>query len=113
MFFDRMKKMRIYQALLGILFLLGTTLAQAGIVVGGTRIIYPADQAEVQVSLKTQEEAKRYLVQSWVSTHDASKAPVGRTPPIHKIDEHGQTLLHVVYTGDKAKLPQGREYLFM
>ena len=113
MFFDRMKKMRIYQALLGILFLLGTTLAQAGIVVGGTRIIYPADQAEVQVSLKNQDDAKRYLVQSWVSNTDDSKAPFVITPPIYKLDENRQTLLHVVYTGDKAKLPQDRESLFM
>lgn len=105
--------MRIHQPLLGILFLLSTTLAQAGIVVGGTRIIYPADQAEVQVSLKNRDDAKRYLVQSWVSNTDDSKAPFIITPPIYKLDENRQTLLHVIYTGAKTALPQDRESIFM
>lgn len=105
--------MRIYNAILGILFLLGATLAQAGVVIGGTRIIYPSDQAEVQVTLKNKDDAKRYLVHSWVSNIDDSKAPFVITPPIYKLDENRQTLLHVVYTGDKTHLPQDRESLFM
>lgn len=105
--------MRIYNAILGIFFLLGATLAQAGVVIGGTRIIYPSDQAEVQVALKNKDDAKRYLVHSWVSNIDDSKAPFVITPPIYKLDENRQTLLHVVYTGDKTHLPQDRESLFM
>lgn len=105
--------MRIYNAILGIFFLLGATLAQAGVVIGGTRIIYPSDQAEVQVTLKNKDDAKRYLVHSWVSNIDDSKAPFVITPPIYKLDENRQTLLHVVYTGDKTHLPQDRESLFM
>jgi fimbrial chaperone protein len=108
-----MKEMRIYNAILGIFFLLGATLAQAGVVIGGTRIIYPSDQAEVQVTLKNKDDAKRYLVHSWVSNIDDSKAPFVITPPIYKLDENRQTLLHVVYTGDKTHLPQDRESLFM
>lgn len=105
--------MRIYNAILGIFFLLGATLAQAGVVIGGTRIIYSSDQAEVQVTLKNKDDAKRYLVHSWVSNIDDSKAPFVITPPIYKLDENRQTLLHVVYTGDKTHLPQDRESLFM
>jgi fimbrial chaperone protein len=48
---------------------------QAGVVLGGTRVIYPADQAEVQISLKNKDNDERYLVQSWVSNVDDSKAP--------------------------------------
>jgi len=86
--------------------------AQAGVIIGGTRIIYPSDQSEVQISLKNRDADKRYLVQSWVSNPDDSKAPFVITPPIYKMDENQQTLLHVVYTGDKAALPQDRESLF-
>ncbi|TYR87524.1 molecular chaperone, partial [Citrobacter freundii] len=80
---------------------------------GGTRIIYPANQSEVQIALKNKDNDKRYLVQSWVSNIDDSKAPFIMTPPIYKLDENRQTLLHVVYTGNKSALPQDRESLFM
>lgn len=88
-------------------------IAHAGVVIGGTRIIYPGNQSEVQVTLKNKDNDKRYLVQSWVSHIDDSKAPFIITPPIYKLDENRQTLLHVVYTGDKSSLPQDRESLFM
>jgi len=87
--------------------------AQAGVVLGGTRVIYPADQAEVQISLKNKDNDERYLVQSWVSNVDDSKAPFVITPPIYKLEEGRQTLLHVVYTGNGSALPQDRESLFL
>lgn len=88
-------------------------IAYAGVVIGGTRVIYPANQPEVQVTLKNKDNDKRYLVHSWVSNVDESKAPFIITPPIYKLDESRQTLLHVVYTGNKSALPQDRESLFM
>ncbi|HAT7504482.1 molecular chaperone [Citrobacter braakii] len=91
----------------------GIHIAYAGVVVGGTRIIYPANQSEVQVTLKNKDNDKRYLVHSWVSNIDDSKAPFIITPPIYKLEENRQTLLHVVYTGNKSALPQDRESLFM
>lgn len=87
--------------------------AMAGIVLGGTRIVYPAKQPEVQIALKNKDTDKRYLVQSWVSNLDDSKAPFVITPPIYKIDENRQTLLHIVYTGHENALPQDRESIFM
>lgn len=59
--------------------------AMAGIVLGGTRIIYPAKQAEVQIALKNKDTDKRYLVQSWVSNLDDSKAPFVITPPFIRL----------------------------
>lgn len=46
------------------IFTIGIHLAHAGIVLGGTRVIYPANQAEVQVALKNKDNDKRYLVHS-------------------------------------------------
>lgn len=98
--------------LLGILLLFSYP-TLAGVVIGGTRIIYPASQSEVQVTLKNKDSDERYLVQSWVSQVDDSKAPFVITPPIYKLEENRQTLLHVVYTGDSHALPDDRESLFM
>ncbi|MDM2797554.1 MULTISPECIES: molecular chaperone [Citrobacter] len=99
--------------ILALVLTTGINIAHAGVVIGGTRIIYPASQSEVQVTLKNKDNDKRYLVQSWVSNIDDSKAPFVITPPIYKLDENRQTLLHVVYTGNKTALPQDRESLFM
>ncbi|MFU0866503.1 molecular chaperone [Kluyvera ascorbata] len=90
-----------------------TNIALAGVVVGGTRIIYSSNQAEAQIMLKNKDNDKRYLVQSWISNIDDSKAPFIVTPPIYKLDENRQALLHIIYTGNKAALPQDRESLFM
>lgn len=86
--------------------------AMAGIVLGGTRIVYPAKQAEVQIALKNKDTDKRYLVQSWVSNLDDSKAPFVITPPIYKIDENRQTLLHIVYTGHEKRAASGSRVHF-
>ena len=48
-----------------------------------------------------------------MSNIDGSKAPFLITPPVYKLEENRQTLLHIVFTGDKNKLPQDRESLFL
>jgi fimbrial chaperone protein len=87
--------------------------AQASIVLGGTRIIYPANKSEVQIALKNKDPHTRYLVQSWVSYPNDVKAPFVITPPVYKLQENRQTLLHIIYTGDKNALPGDRESLFV
>ncbi|HFZ6262918.1 TPA: fimbria/pilus periplasmic chaperone, partial [Escherichia coli] len=48
---------------LGFTFLLTALQVQASIVLGGTRIIYPSNQNEVQITLKNKDAYARYLVQ--------------------------------------------------
>ncbi|EOZ9284488.1 molecular chaperone [Enterobacter hormaechei subsp. oharae] len=93
--------------------LLGCCSAQASIVLGGTRIVYPSNKSEVQIALKNKDLHTRYLVQSWVSNPDDTKAPFVVTPPVYKLQENRQTLLHIIYTGDKNALPKDRESLFV
>ena len=102
-----------YRFFLGFTFLLTAIQAQASVVLGGTRIVYPSNQNEVQITLKNKDVHARYLVQSWVSNIDGSKAPFLITPPVYKLEENRQTLLHVVFTGTKESLPQDRESLFL
>ncbi|MBV8042859.1 molecular chaperone [Pluralibacter sp.] len=87
--------------------------AQASIVLGGTRIIYPSNKSEVQIALKNKDQHTRYLVQSWVSDIHDAKAPFVITPPVYKLQENRQTLLHIIFTGDKKTLPKDRESLFL
>lgn len=91
----------------------GCCTAQASIVLGGTRVIYPSDKSEVQIALKNKDPHARYLVQSWVSHPDDTKAPFIITPPVYKLQENRQTLLHIIFTGDKNSLPADRESLFV
>ncbi|EIQ78086.1 MULTISPECIES: molecular chaperone [Citrobacter] len=83
----------------------------AGVIFGGTRIIYPADKNEVQLPIKNKDDDTRHLVQSWVSQPDGTKAPFIVTPPLLKLNEKQETILHIVYTGPK-ELTNDREKLF-
>lgn len=98
--------------LLGGCLIISCCSVQASVVLGGTRIIYPSNKSEVQIALKNKDPHTRYLVQSWVSYPNDAKAPFIITPPVYKLQENRQTLLHIIFTGDK-NLPADRESLFL
>lgn len=104
--------MKLIPAILLVGSLLTSVTAWGGIVVGGTRLIYPDNKNEVQISLSNKDLHSRHLVQSWVNNTDDSKAPFIVTPPLIKLDEGKETLLHVIYVGDPGALPQNKESLF-
>lgn len=89
--------------------------AQAGIVVTGTRIIYPAEQKEVSVKLKN-TGTRPALVQSWIDlgdpliAPDQVHAPFIIMPPITRIDGGKGQTLRLVYTN--GNLPKDRESVF-
>src|SRR5471032_3139001 len=49
-----------------LLSLIGLSAAQAGVVVGGTRLIYQAASKEGALSINNPEKTTPYLIQSWV-----------------------------------------------
>lgn len=72
--------------------------AQSNIVLGGTRVIYPATEREVTLRL-TNEGSQPALVQAWIddgnldSNPDEADAPFMITPPLARINPRmGQTL---------------------
>lgn len=72
--------------------------AHAGVVIYGTRVIYPAEKNEVLVQLMNQGE-RSSLVQSWIDDGDSSlppekiHVPFMLTPPVAKIAaDSGQQL---------------------
>jgi P pilus assembly chaperone PapD len=87
--------------------------AAAGVIVGGTRVIYNAAQKETSIAVRNPEKTVPYLIQSWVenaSPTDTSKAPFIITPPLFRLDAGQENTLRIVRTG--GQLPEDRESLY-
>lgn len=91
------------------------SVAQAGVVIIGTRIIYPAQQKNVSVQLSNMENSPA-LIQAWIDNGDPNAAPETIqtpfviTPPLARIEGNKGQTLRITYTGEP--LPQDRESVF-
>ncbi|MGE8175780.1 fimbria/pilus periplasmic chaperone [Pseudomonas fluorescens] len=89
--------------------------AMAGVVITGTRLVYPAGQKEITVKLNN-NGTRPALVQSWVDSGDidssptSSKAPFVLSPPVSRIDPSKGQSLRLMFTG--AALPTTKESVF-
>ncbi|MBA7934940.1 molecular chaperone [Klebsiella sp. RHBSTW-00215] len=81
--------------------------AHAGVVTGGTRLIYPGGKKESSLSV-TNNDATPYLIQSWIEA-DNGTAPFLLTPPLFRLEGEQQTRLRVIYSGG---LPENKESMF-
>ncbi|WP_145932060.1 fimbrial biogenesis chaperone [Yersinia bercovieri] len=84
--------------------------AQAGVLVGGTRVIYDGAKKEASISVNNQDKSTPYLIQSWVENIEAtnsSKVPFMITPPLFRLDAGQENNLRILLTG--GNLPQDRE----
>lgn len=90
--------------------------AQAGVVMYGTRVIYPAERPYVTVRLANQDKAPN-LVQAWVDNgrgapaEGPDDAPFVVMPPLFRIGAEGQQSVRVMFGGG-AGLPADRETLY-
>lgn len=90
--------------------------AHAGIVIYGTRIIYPAEKNEVLVQLMNQGE-RSSLVQSWIDDGDMSlppekiQVPFLLTPPVAKVAANSGQQLKIKKVPNM--LPNNKESLFL
>jgi len=89
--------------------------AAAGVVVDGTRVVYPAAKREVTINIDNPGSVPS-LVQAWLDAGDPharpgdSKVPFVLTPPLFRLDPTKVQSLRLVYTHDP--LPADRESLF-
>ncbi|MGO4743007.1 fimbrial biogenesis chaperone [Serratia quinivorans] len=88
-----------------------SSLAQAGVVVGATRLVYDGDKKESSLSVNN-PDALPYLIQSWVEPQDGhtEKAPFILTPPLFRLEAGRQNVLRVVRVG--GDLPADREAMY-
>lgn len=98
-------------AVMALALLLASFTARAGIVIGGTRVIYNGDKKETAASIRNPEKSGVWLVQSWVDNGDrGGKAPFIVTPPLFRINPGEENMLRIVRTG--GSLPEDQESVF-
>nr|BFD42782.1 fimbrial chaperone [Pseudomonas sp. FFPRI_1] len=91
------------------------SVAHAGVLIDGTRIVYPAKEREVTIKLTNKGQVP-VLMQIWVDRGDPQSkaqdadAPFLATPPIFRLDPQKGQSVRLTFTGEA--LPQERESLF-
>lgn len=103
--------MKRYSQLIAATLLFSMSAAQAGIVVGGTRIIYNGNKKETSISVKNPDKSS-YLIQSWSDSGEKStdKSPFMVTPPLFRLGAGQENTLRIIRTG--GNLPEDRESLY-
>ncbi|MBJ9122322.1 fimbria/pilus periplasmic chaperone [Citrobacter koseri] len=82
-----------------------------GIVLNQTRIIYPLNQKQSDITVRNTSNAERYMVQSWVD--DASGVKTSDfilTPPLFVSNPGDESSLRLMFMGED--LPTNRESLY-
>ncbi|HBX0144207.1 TPA: fimbria/pilus periplasmic chaperone, partial [Klebsiella pneumoniae] len=89
-----------------------STMVQAGVALGATRVIYPAGQKQVQLGVTNNDDSNTYLIQSWIENSENEKD--GRfviTPPLFAMQGKKENILRII-DATNNQLPQDRESLF-
>ena len=90
--------------------------AHAGVVIDGTRHIYPQQRREITLRLTNDDQRAPRLVQVWLDQGDPAQDPTGSdvpfslSPPVFRMDAGKSQVVRLVYTQDP--LPDDRESLF-
>lgn len=88
----------------------------AGVIISGTRHIYPERQREITIQLTNDDPLAPRLVQAWVeragssTAPESSDVPFSLSPPVFRIDASKGQAMRLVYTGEP--LPEDHESLF-
>lgn len=84
---------------------------QAGVIVGGTRVIYNGEKKETSISVKNPDKSS-FLIQSWSDAGESSadKSPFMVTPPLFRLGGGQENTLRIISTG--GKLAEDRESLY-
>ena len=97
-------------ALLGLFAVVFSASVNAGVVIGGTRVIYDGGKKEASLSVNNPDSVP-FLIQSWIDTQSggAEKAPFIITPPLYRLDQGQQNVMRIVRAGN---LPEDKESMF-
>ncbi|MDT8921772.1 molecular chaperone [Pseudomonas taiwanensis] len=88
------------------------SLASAGIMIGGTRVIYTEPSKEASIMVINQS-AQDIMIQSWIDPEDkqdSQNVPFIVTPPLSRLGGNKQQVLRILYSGET--LPADRESVF-
>ena len=85
----------------------------AGVILGGTRLIYNAENKTADLMIRNTDSKTVYLVQSWVENFkkdDKQEVPFVVIPPLFKIDAGKESLLRIKIMPNN--LPDNKESIF-
>jgi P pilus assembly chaperone PapD len=103
----------------GLLAILLPLLAQAGVVVNGTRFIYSGGAKEGMSVILKNTGADRYLIQSKITPYSTTVTsgseiqrgePFISTPPLFAMNGYGENVVRILRVG--GELPEDRESVF-
>jgi len=100
----------LQKALSTLLLLLYITSVNAGVNIGGTRVIYDGGKKEAALSVSNPDNVP-YLIQSWLDNPDksAGKVPFIITPPLYRLDRGQENVMRIVRAGN---LPDNKESMY-
>ena len=107
---------RVVSVALSLALCIASHAAHAGVVIDGTRQIYPEQRREVTIRVTNDDKHAPRLVQAWLDAGDAEAAPTLSdvpfvlSPPVFRLDAGKSQFMRLSYT--KAPLPADRESLF-
>lgn len=77
------KHLRLFLSVLTISLTCGLNQVQAGVALGSTRVVYPADQKQVSLGISNNDDKSTFLIQSWVENEAGDKTNTFViTPPL-------------------------------
>lgn len=110
------QKSTVLQRVCALLLGLYVVSAHAGVIVGGTRLVYDGNKRESAISVKNPDKTP-YLIQSWVDSDGAdgkqkggAKPPFVVTPPLFRLDAGNENQIRIIRAG--GALPEDRESVF-
>ena len=105
---------KLFTAIILSVFLVQPALTYAGVVIGGTRVVYLSNNPDKSISVFSKEEKIPYLIQAWVdpfNKEDKSKAPFTVIPPVSRLEPSQEKILRIIHTKG-VSLPDDRESVF-
>ncbi len=97
--------------LLLLLFACHSTVANAAVALGATRVIYPANQKQVLLPVTNNDPASVYLIQSWIeNAGDQKDTQFVITPPLFSMQGKKENTLRII-NATNHQLPGDRESL--
>ena len=91
---------------------LSSRCALAGVALGATRIVYPADQKQVSLPVTSSDAAGAFLIQSWVENAQGIKdTRFIVTPPLFMMQGKKENILRII-NASSGVMPGDRESLF-
>lgn len=107
----KINALKILVLLAGLISISFNSVAEGGIALGATRVIYSQSANQTSLPISNSSVSQRFLISSWVEDSNGTKVnSFVVTPPLFVIEPKTENTLRIIYVG--SPLPKDRESLF-